>query len=55
MEALEKLYSSDFQKSLKTVVNRYGEGGASEAIVKILEDISLTNILKKKFYDLEVE
>lgn len=52
---LEKLYSSDFQKSLKTVVNPYGIGGASEAIVKILEVISLNNILKKEFYDLEVK
>ena len=54
-EALKKLYSTDFQKTLKTVVNPYGTGGASEAIVKILEDISLDDILKKEFYDLEVE
>ena len=54
-EALNKLYSTDFQRTLKTVINPYGTGGASEAIVKILEDISLDNILKKEFYDLEVE
>lgn len=52
--AIKKLYSTDFQETLKTVVNPYGTGGASEAIVKILEDISLDNILKKKFYDLEI-
>jgi GDP/UDP-N,N'-diacetylbacillosamine 2-epimerase (hydrolysing) len=51
-EALKKLYSNDFQQTLKTVVNPYGMGGASEAIVKRLENISLDNILKKKFYDL---
>jgi len=54
-EALKKLYSTDFQRTLKTIVNPYGTGGASEAIVKILEDISLSDILKKEFYDLEVE
>ena len=51
-EALEKLYSSNFQKRVKTVANPYGTGGASEAIVKILEDVSFDNILKKEFYDL---
>lgn len=54
-EALKKLYSKDFQRTLKTVVNPYGTGGASEAIVKILENISLDDILKKEFYDLEVK
>jgi len=54
-EALKKLYSTDFQRALKTVINPYGTGGASEAIVKILEDISLDNILKKEFYDLDVK
>ena len=52
MDAIEKLYSDDFQESLKTTVNPYGTGGASEAIVKTLEDISLDDIIKKKFYDL---
>ena len=54
-EALKKLYSTDFQRTLKTVINPYGTGGASGAIVKILEDISLDNILKKEFYDLDVK
>ena len=54
-DALKRLYSTDFQKTLKTVVNPYGTGGASEAIVKKLEDISLSDILKKGFYDLEFE
>ena len=54
-DALKKLYSTDFQRTLKTVVSPYGTGGASEAIVKKLEDISLSDILKKGFYDLEFE
>ena len=53
-KAIEKLYSSQFQKNLGNVINPYGTGGASNAIVKILEDITLDNILKKEFYDLEV-
>lgn len=55
LKAIEKLNSHEFQKSLDNVVNPYGTGGASEAIVKVLEDIALDDILKKEFYDLEVE
>tara|TARA_Y100001934_G_C12193417_1_gene697573 strand:- start:594 stop:1088 length:495 start_codon:yes stop_codon:yes gene_type:complete len=55
LEALGKLYSTHFQKNLKTVHNPYGNGGASEAIVKILESVSLDYILKKEFYDIETK
>ena len=51
-DALHHLYSPEFQKKLKTVANPYGQGGASESIVKILQDCSLDSILKKRFYDL---
>jgi len=51
-DAIKKLYSSEFQQKLKTVKNPYGSGGASEAIVKTLESISLKTILKKKFYNM---
>jgi GDP/UDP-N,N'-diacetylbacillosamine 2-epimerase (hydrolysing) len=54
-KAIEKLYTPRFQKSLNSVVNPYGNGGASDAIVKILEDIDLNSILKKQFYDLDSE
>ena len=49
--AIQKLYSTEFQDKLNTVKNPYGSGGASEAIVNILECVSLDGILKKKFYD----
>ena len=49
--AIQKLYSTEFQDKLNTVKNPYGSGGASEAVVNILECISLDGILKKKFYD----
>ncbi len=50
--ALQRLYSSAFQSILKTVRNPYGEGGASEKIVRALRDYPLESILKKSFYDL---
>ncbi|EMK10347.1 MULTISPECIES: UDP-N-acetylglucosamine 2-epimerase [Leptospira] len=53
IDAFKRLYSSDFQKKLSTIVNPYGEGGASEKIVKILEKVEIQGILKKKFFDLQ--
>jgi len=52
--ALDRLYSGEFQNGLQSVVNPYGEGGASDAIVHILERVDLSHILKKEFYDLSV-
>ena len=52
ISAIQRLYSKDFQKKLRGLKNPYGEGGASDKIVKTLEDISLENILKKRFYNL---
>ncbi|ASV06251.1 UDP-N-acetylglucosamine 2-epimerase [Leptospira interrogans] len=53
IDAFKRLYSSDFQKNLSTTVNPYGEGGASEKIVRILEKVEIQGILKKKFFDLQ--
>ena len=50
--ALQRLYSVEFQSMLETVKNPYGEGGASEKIVRILKDANLEFILKKSFNDL---
>ena len=52
LKSIEKLNSSDFQRTLKKVSNPYGNGGASEKILEILENISFENLLKKKFNDL---
>ena len=52
--ALEKLYSQPFQQQLKQVVNPYGNSGASDKILNIIRSFSLKDILKKKFYDLDV-
>lgn len=51
-EAFTKLYSKEFQETLKTTINPYGDGYASKKIVEILKNVDLKNILKKSFYDL---
>lgn len=50
--ALERIYSPAFQSTLATVRNPYGEGGASEKIVRVLREHPLDMILKKSFHDL---
>jgi len=53
-ESLARLFSRDFQRQLQDVVNPYGDGGASEAIVRLLEKHPLDNLLKKQFYDVMI-
>lgn len=50
-EALERLYSVEFQKLLKIVENPYGNGGATNKVVQMLESLNLNNLLKKSFYN----
>lgn len=52
--ALNTLYSTEFQTSLASVSNPYGNGGASKAIVRVLAEYPLENIRKKQFYNLPV-
>jgi GDP/UDP-N,N'-diacetylbacillosamine 2-epimerase (hydrolysing) len=51
--ALERLYSADFQTSLRQVLNPYGKGGASEKVLRILKEHPIEHIAKKSFYDLQ--
>ncbi|QEZ88270.1 GDP-2,4-diacetamido-2,4,6-trideoxy-alpha-D-glucopyranose hydrolase / 2-epimerase [Aliarcobacter cibarius] len=55
LNSFEKLYSKEFQETLKNTINPYGDGCASKRIVEILKNVNLKNILKKSFYDLKVE
>ena len=55
LAAIERLYSADFQTVLANVNNPYGKGGMAKKVFDILHSCSLENILKKRFYDLEVE
>lgn len=50
--AFKKLYSEKFQTLLKDIKNPYGNTNASKKIVKILKDVPLDNILKKKFFNI---
>ena len=50
--ALSHLFSDEFQRQLRVTENFYGGGGASAAIVKVLEYYPVDCLLKKQFYDL---
>ena len=50
--AIQYMFSQQFQDKLSIVESPYGNGGASHAIVKILEQKSFDDLLKKKFHDL---
>lgn len=52
-QAIDRLYSQNFQDSLPSTQNPYEGGNTTEKIVEILRDYSLESILKKKFYDLK--
>jgi len=55
VKKFHKLYSDDFQKLLKTVVNPYGIGGASYKIKESIKSVNLNGIIQKSFYDAEVK
>ena len=50
-DALNTLYSPYFQAKLSQVSSPYGDGGASEEIVKTIRSIKLDGLIKKIFYD----
>ena len=54
IKGINILYSKKFQTTIKSTKNPYGEGGASKKIIKILMKTKLKNILKKKFYSLDI-
>ena len=54
-KALRKLFSKDFKRKIRNVINPYGDGNAAKRIKDILKKFDIGNILKKKFHDLEFE
>jgi GDP/UDP-N,N'-diacetylbacillosamine 2-epimerase (hydrolysing) len=54
-DAIGKLYTVEFRQVLQSVVNPYGNGGASQKIVQTLRNHDLTDVLKKSFYDIELK
>lgn len=53
-EALKLLFSSEFQDQLHSTINPYGIGGASTAIVQILDHTPYDIPIKKSFFDLSM-
>ena len=51
-EAIKEVYSNEFQNFLKDTKNPYGDGCASQKIVKVLKTVPLDNILKKVFFNM---
>jgi GDP/UDP-N,N'-diacetylbacillosamine 2-epimerase (hydrolysing) len=49
--ALRQLYEPTFQARLNGVRNPYGNGGASDAVVKVIKNCELGGLVKKEFYD----
>ena len=50
---LKKLYSKSFQQELNNTINHYGEGGSVEKIIKIIKSVSLNDLIKKRFFNIE--
>lgn len=53
-EALDTLYDPAFRSALGQTINPYGSGGASKKIVEILNTQPINNLLKKSFYDIQM-
>ena len=50
--ALDKLFSTDFRRSLNDLSNPYGNGGAAQSIIEVILKVDLSGLINKKFYDL---
>lgn len=51
-QALETLFSSEYQSGLYDVINPYGDGGASRRIIDEIKRLELSELVKKNFFDL---
>ncbi len=51
IEAIQSIYSTEFQSNLASVTNPYGVPGGSVKVVEILERAPLEDILMKRFQD----
>jgi GDP/UDP-N,N'-diacetylbacillosamine 2-epimerase (hydrolysing) len=53
-KAINEAYSEDFNIKLRSAVNPYGNGDASDVILKIIQEKVLNLKSQKKFFDLEL-
>jgi GDP/UDP-N,N'-diacetylbacillosamine 2-epimerase (hydrolysing) len=54
LEALRKLYTTEFNQRLKSVVNFYEQKDTAGSIIKTLKKIDLSILLKKEFYNIDI-
>ena len=54
LAAIKRAYSKEFEQTLKDTINPYDGGNPSKKMVKVLKEIKLDGILKKKFYDVKI-
>ena len=54
LAAIRQLDDPDFRRVVAGAVNPYGQGGASERIVQVLQNVPLEGIVKKSFHNLPV-
>lgn len=55
LAAMQRVFSREFKDGLVNTKNPYGDGGAAEKIIEVIRSYSLDDILKKSFFNLEVE
>ena len=53
LDAIEKSENAKFREQLKYISNPYGEGGASQEIIRIIKEYEMNDLIKKEFYDLK--
>jgi GDP/UDP-N,N'-diacetylbacillosamine 2-epimerase (hydrolysing) len=51
VDSIEKLYSKEFQKTVKGSINPYGEPGATQKILEHIKNVTLEGITVKHFKD----
>jgi UDP-N-acetylglucosamine 2-epimerase len=49
------VFDPSFRSTLTSTKNPYGSGGASEKIVEFIKKHDLKNLLKKSFFNLDVQ
>ena len=53
LNAIEHIYSADFQNKLCNVVNPYGDGFTTQRIIDIIKNVNLRELNTKPFYDIK--
>ena len=51
-DALVKAVDPEFQSEIELTTNPYDNGASSKRIVSVLENVDLSDLINKKFYDL---